>query len=149
MLGRLLADICNVLCLLVPGVKIHVRLTKSRDNFYIMNDTAGSTTTFRFLEAKLLVNRVKSNPNILTAKGDPSRLNFKRDELRARTFGKGTKSLTLHNAIIGHTPKRIVFTIIKDSDFLGSKDSTLYISVSTKLRTFPSTSTDVRSLTGA
>jgi hypothetical protein len=98
MVGRLHADICNVRCLLVPGVKIHVRLTKARDDFYLMavpktTTTGGTTTTvtnnniFTFLEAKLLVNRVRSNPDLLTAhhltlaKGGNTRLNITRVEL--------------------------------------------------------------------
>jgi hypothetical protein len=67
-------------------------------------------------------------PDVLTshhlalAKGGMIRFVFTRVELRARTFGKCTKSLTLDNAILGRTSKRIVFTMIKNSEFIGSKD---------------------------
>jgi hypothetical protein len=63
-----------------------------------------------------------------------------------RTFGKGSKSLTLDNAKIGRTPKLIVFTMIKDSFFLGSKYSNpfnlrhyniMYLSFTVNGRQFP------------
>jgi hypothetical protein len=119
----------NLPSLLIPGVKIHVRLTKAKDSFYLMNTERTSISTFKFLEAELNVRCVWPNPDVLTAhhldlaKGGMIELDFTRVELRARTFRKGTKSLALGNAILGRTPKRIVFTMIKNSDFIGSKDS--------------------------
>lgn len=128
--GRLHADIFNLSPLLVPGVKNQIRVTKAKDIFYLLNtENTTTTTTFKFLEAKLTVNRVRPNPDVLTAhhlalaKSAMVRLKFTRAELRARTFLKGTKSLMQDNAIIGRTPKRIFFTVIKESDFIGSKDS--------------------------
>jgi hypothetical protein len=62
MIGRIHADLFSQPRLLIPGLKIHGKLTKGR-------------------------------------------------------------TLTLDNAIFGRTPKRIVFTMTKNSDFIGSKDS--------------------------
>jgi hypothetical protein len=125
---RIHANLFNLPRLLIPGVKIHVRLTKAMDIFYFMKTERTSISTFKFLEAKLNVRRVRPNPDVLRAhhlvltKGGTIRFDFTRVELRAHTFGKGSKSLTLDNAILGRTPKRIVFTIIKNTDFVGSKD---------------------------
>jgi hypothetical protein len=104
-IGRIQADLFNLPRLLIPGVKIHVRLTKAKDSFYLMNTERTSISTFKFLEAKLNIRRVRPNPDVLTsyqlalAKG-MMRFEFTRVELRAHTFGKSTKSFTLDNAIL-------------------------------------------------
>jgi hypothetical protein len=87
--------------LLIPGVKIHFILTKAKDGFYLINTERASISTFKFLEAKINIRRVRPNPDVLTghqlalSKGGMIRFYFTRDELRTGIFDKGTKSLTL------------------------------------------------------
>jgi hypothetical protein len=42
------------------------------------------------------------------------------------TFSSRSKSLFINNAVLGTIPKRLVFTMLKNSDFLGSLDSKPY-----------------------
>jgi hypothetical protein len=42
------------------------------------------------------------------------------------TFSSGSKSLSIKNAFLGIIPKRLGFTMLKNSDFLGSLDSNPY-----------------------
>jgi hypothetical protein len=42
------------------------------------------------------------------------------------TFSRGSKSLSINNAVLGTIPKRLVFTMSKNSNFLGSLDSNPY-----------------------
>jgi len=65
--GRLHSDICNVSKFLIPGANLHIKLNKARYSFYLMNATADSKTTFKFLHAKLFVKRIRSHPDILSA----------------------------------------------------------------------------------
>jgi len=65
--GRLHSDICNVPRFLPPGVRIQIRLTKAKPRFYLMNRDPESKVVFKFLDAQLLVNRVRSSPSILVA----------------------------------------------------------------------------------
>jgi len=67
LLGRLHSDICNVIPYLLPGVKLQIKLTKGKRAFYLMNTKADSTTKFQFLEAYLIVNRIRPNPAYLIA----------------------------------------------------------------------------------
>ena len=130
--GRLHSDFCNVPLLLLPGVRIQIKLTKARSSFYLMNKSADSKTTFKFLDAKLFVKRVKSNPDILVAhnttlaQGGIARYNMTRVELKTFTFASGSKSVSIDNCVLGPLPKRILFTMIKNSDFTGSIDSNPY-----------------------
>jgi len=89
-------------------------------------------TTFQFLEAKHLVNRVKANPRILLAhnialnEGGLARYNLTRVELKNFTFSSGSQSLSFDHAVLGTIPKRLLFTIVRNKDFLGSMDSNPY-----------------------
>ena len=60
--GRLHCDLFNVPLVVLPGVSLQIRLTKARPSFYTMSKKAGSKTTFIFLDAQLLVKRLKPDP---------------------------------------------------------------------------------------
>ena len=64
LISRLHSDICNVIPYLLPGVKLQIKLTKGKRPFYLMSTKADSTTKFKFLEAYLIVNRIRPNPSI-------------------------------------------------------------------------------------
>ena len=94
-----------------------------------MNKTADSKTSFKFLDAKLIIKGIKSHPNILLAphktleNGFPARYNFTTVELKSFTFSSGSKSLSIHNAVLGPIPKRLLFTMVKNSDFNDTLDT--------------------------
>ena len=91
-----------------------------------MNTTADSKTSFKFLDAKLFVKRIRPHPDILSAHNDTlkdgglARYNLTRVELKTFTFVPGSKSLSIDNLVLGLIPKVILFTMIKNTDFLGS-----------------------------
>jgi len=62
--GRLHADICNVSQFMLSGVRMQIRLTKAKDDFNLMNANADSKTTFKFLDAELIVRRIRPSPKI-------------------------------------------------------------------------------------
>jgi len=65
--GRLHSDLYNVPLVLLPGVSLQIGLTKARPSFYMMSMEAASKTTFKFLDAQLLVKRVKPDAVTLSA----------------------------------------------------------------------------------
>jgi len=89
---------------------------------------------FVFKEARLYVKRIRPNAKILTShnevllKGYPARYNFTRVELKTFTCATGQRSLSLDNFVLGVLPKRLIFTMVKNTDFLGSMDSNPYFS---------------------
>jgi len=89
-------------------------------------------TVFKLLDAQLLVRRVRPNPSILIAhnstlsKGSPAHYNLTRVELKTFPFFAGSKSLSIDNAVLGPTPKRFLFTIFKNTDFIESLESNPY-----------------------
>jgi len=65
--GRLHSDAFNVPLVLLPGVSLQIRLTKPRPRFCMMSKESDSKTPFKFLDAQLLVKRVKPDPVTLLA----------------------------------------------------------------------------------
>jgi len=52
--------------------------------------------------------------------------NLTRVDLNSFTFSAGSKSRCIDNAVLGHLPKRLLFTTIKNADFNGSVDTSPY-----------------------
>jgi hypothetical protein len=94
--GRIHRDICNVAQYLIPGVSLQIRFTKAPQNFFLMTRDSASKTVFKFLDAKLLVNRIRPRPAQLIAhktvlsQGHVARYNITRVELKTFTFASGT-----------------------------------------------------------
>jgi len=65
--GRFHSDICNVPLYLIPGVQRQTKLAKAKPSFYLMNKDAETNTVFKFLDAQLLVSRVRPSPSLLLA----------------------------------------------------------------------------------
>jgi hypothetical protein len=97
MYGRIHANICNVPVFILPGVKIHIKLTKSKSEFYLLSAKADPKVYFKFEEALLYVKRIRASPSIPASHnealltGHPARYNFTRVELKTFTFGSGSK----------------------------------------------------------
>jgi len=81
----------------------------------MMSKGADSKTTFKFLDAQLLVKRVKPDPVTLLAHnatlntGALARYNMTRVELKKFTFSAGSKSLSIDNTVFGPVPKRLLY----------------------------------------
>ncbi len=93
-----------------------------------MSKAEDSKAVFRFLDAQLLVKRVRPNPAYLIAHnyvlqaGAIAKYNLNRVELKTCTFASGSQSLSIYNAILGPIPKRL-FAMIDNKHFLGSADT--------------------------
>jgi hypothetical protein len=134
--GQLHSDICNMPLYLLAGVRLHIRLTKAKSGFYLMHKIGDTKTTFKFLDAQLLVRSVQPNPAILIAHtstlsaGSLARYNLTRVELKTFTFSSGSKSLSIDNAALGPLPKRLLFTMVKNTDFIDCLTATpLYFDI--------------------
>jgi len=61
--------------------------------------------------------------NITLAIGGLARYNMTKVELKTFTYSAVPKSLSIDNAVLGQLTKRLLFTMIKNKDFLGSLDT--------------------------
>jgi len=98
----------------------------------MMSNEADSKTSFKLLDAQLLVKRVKLDPVTLLAHtatlntGALALYNTTRVELKTFTFSADSKSLSIDNALLGPVPKRVLFTMVKNADFIGTMDTNPY-----------------------
>jgi hypothetical protein len=56
MYGKIHSYLCNVPQYLLPGVRLQIKFSKAKSEFYLMNTDAQSETPFKFLDAQLRVN---------------------------------------------------------------------------------------------
>ena len=130
--GRIHSVISNVSLYLIPGVRLQIKLTKAKWNFYLIDKDAESKTVFKFLDAQLLVNRIKPSPSLLLAhnatfaKDALPRYNQTRVQIKSFMFSGGAQSLSIDNAMLGAIAKRILFSIVKNANFLGSMTTNPY-----------------------
>jgi len=141
MCGRIHSDISNVPKFLLPGIKLQIKFTKAKPSFYLMNTGADSKTTFKFLDAQLLVRRIKANSQIplaheRTLKTELARYDLTRVELKTLTFSAEPQSLSIDQAVIGRIPKRLLYTMRANTDFLGTINTNPYNFQHFGLRTF-------------
>jgi hypothetical protein len=141
MYGRINSDICNVPKFLLIGIKLQIKFTKAKPSFYLMNSAADSKSTFKFLDAKLFVKRIRANPQIPlaheeTLKRDLAGYNLTRVEFKTSTFFSGSQSLSIDEAVMGRIPKRLLFTMVDNKVFLGTINTNPYKFKLFGLRTF-------------
>ena len=98
-----------------------------------MNKSVYSKTVLKFLDAQLLVRRVRPNPAVWLAhtamlknRGSLARCNLTRVELKTFTYVAGQKSLYIDNAVLCPIPKSLLFTMVENTNFKGSFDSKPY-----------------------
>jgi len=63
---------------------------------------------------------------VTLSKGIHALYNLTRVELKTFTFAGSPQALSINNAVLGALPKRLIFTKVKNTEFLGSKDSNPY-----------------------
>jgi len=91
-----------------------------------------SKVYFKVLEALLYVKRIRPSAAVITAhneillEGYPVRYNLTRIELRTFIFAAGSQSLFMDSAVLGRLPKRLIVTMVKNTDFLGSMSSNTF-----------------------
>jgi len=131
LIGRLHSDLFNVPQVLLPR-QFADQIDESPTLFLHDEQEADSKTAFKFLDAQLLVKRVKPDPVTLLAHtatlntGALARYNMTRVELKTLTFSAGSKYLSIVNAVLCPVPKRLLFTMDRNAEFIGTMDTNPY-----------------------
>jgi len=91
-----------------------------------MKEDAETKTVYKNFDDQHLVNRVRPSPSLLLAhnialgKGTLARYNLSSVKLKSFTFSSGRQSLSIDNSVLGTIPKRFLFSVVKNTEFLGS-----------------------------
>ena len=64
--------------------------------------------------------------NRALGKGALAPYNMNRVELKSFTFSSGAQSLSIDKAVFGTIPKRLLFTMVKNTEYLGSVTTNPY-----------------------
>jgi hypothetical protein len=112
-------------------VQLQIKFTKAKSDFYVLSMKSDAKAVFKFLDATLNVNRVQPSPSIQLAHAMALekvnvRYDMTRVALKTFTFAAGSKSISIDNAVLCTLPKRLLFTMLKNSDFTGSTNTNPY-----------------------
>ena len=126
MIGHLHCDVFNQDKMLINGVEVRVRLTRSKDEFCLMDASEGGLFRVNITDATLIMRRVKVSPGVLlahsrglsktTAKYPITRVEIKNFNLQA-----GIMSTSLDNIFLGQLPKRIIVGFVDNRAFNGNR----------------------------
>jgi hypothetical protein len=137
MYGRVHGDLFNVPRLLLPSVQLHIMFTKSKD-VYIPSPKSENGASFKFRNATLHVRNVKPSPNIQLAHAKAlENVNTRYDMTSVAfktTYGEGSKFVSIDNAVQGTLSKRLLFTMLRNTDVTGSPHTHPYLFKHFKLR---------------
>jgi len=122
--GRIHSDTWNVGQHLILDIRLEIKFTKASSSSFLMNNDRNSKTFFKFLDVWLLDIRVKENPTIVLThnatltKDAFARYNLTRKGLKTFAFPRWAQSLSINNAVLGTVPKRLLYTMEKNINFL-------------------------------
>ena len=125
MLGRPNSDIFNVKRLLIPGVEIRMRFSRSNDSFcLIVPDKEDDEFQINILEAKVFFHRVDVSPSLAlaierTLDLKPALYPMVRTETRVFHIASDRYDATIDNLFGGELPKRITLGMVKNKTYNG------------------------------
>ena len=126
MVGYLQCDLHNRDKMLINGVKMRVRLVRSKDAFCLMDSTNDGRFGIKIKEAALIVRCVKINPGILIAYANTlakATVKYPITRVKVKTFTLQTGILgdSIHNAILAKLPKRIIVGFVDNRALNGNR----------------------------
>ena len=137
--------------LLIPGVNLKLRLTRSRDQFALMSDAANPELKITIEETHLYLRTVTVSPSVLLAHAQalekaPAKYSLRRSQVTSYTIPTGSLTSSKDNLFIGNLPRRLVIGLASNKAYAGSLDTnpfefdhhkTTYMAVSLNGRTYP------------
>jgi len=126
--GKLISDIFNMDKYLLNGVELRVKLTRSKNEFCLMDSVPTSTAKLIVNDISLFIRKTTINPAILVAHASAletttAKYPYTRTELKTITISKDTQSKSLDNVFMGVIPDRVILGLVSNSSMNGKIDS--------------------------
>lgn len=123
--GKIHADILNQPLLLLNNVNLRITLDLNKPEFYFISSSPNDDSKLKILEASLYVKHCSINPNVLiahhkTLERTNAKYHYKRCEVKSFTVARGN-SINLDNIIIGQLPTSLIFIMMDNDAYIGSK----------------------------
>lgn len=127
--GKLHVDMLNQPLLLLNNVNLRITLTLNKPEFFLITTTANKpkdNSIAKVLDAALYVKHCTINPNVLiahhkTLERTNAKYHYKRCEVKSFTVGKGN-SINLDNIVLGQLPTSLIFLMVDNDAYTGTKD---------------------------
>jgi hypothetical protein len=128
--GKLHIDLFNQSRFLLNNVDILINLNKEKSSFYMM-ERATDNSDIKILEANLFIDHIHVNPAILLAhhrmlSKTTAKYPYKKVLIRQYTVNAGTANLNLDNIIMGQKPNILLFSMVTNNAYCGSRSKNPY-----------------------
>lgn len=126
LIGKIHCDVFNINRLLLNNVDIKIVFTRENESFFMWEPNT-STSSLKILEANIICDQAHVNPAIAIAhhetlkKGVTAKYPFKNNIVRHFVINAGSSSVNLDNLVIGTLPNMIVFGMVLNSAFGGTR----------------------------
>lgn len=124
--GKLHVDLFSQPRFLINNVNIKITLMKEKSEFYMMEPTANQSD-IEILEANLFIDHVHVNPALLLAhhqmlEKSTAKYPYRRMTVRQYSVNAGTANLCLDNIIIGQKPNILLFAMLNNNSYCGTRN---------------------------
>jgi len=124
--GRLHADLFNYDKILINGVDMNIKLTRTPEAFYLLTPNDDTKVRINILDANLFITQVELKPPLLLAHANVLAMRRKahypvtHTQIKTVTASSGTQQISINNAFLGPVPDRILIVSVKNAAFVGS-----------------------------
>lgn len=125
LMNKLNSDLFNVEKYLMNGVELRVKLSRSKNEFCLMDSSSTSTSKLVINDISLFIRKVAVNPSILVAhagalEAATAKYPITKTELKTITISKGAQSKSLDNVFLGAIPDRIILGFVSNTNMNGT-----------------------------
>ncbi|XP_066480774.1 uncharacterized protein F54H12.2-like [Tiliqua scincoides] len=127
LLGHLHADLFFQEKLLLNGVDVKIKLTRSKDAFCLMSDDPGVHYKLQILTASLFVKKVRVAPGVRLGHAEAlltatAKYPVDRVSMKIFSIAAGSRISNQENLFLGQLPKLVVVGLVDNDSFSGAYD---------------------------
>lgn len=132
LIGKVRGDIINQPKYILNNIDMRFVFQKEKPDFYMIGDTDNDPADIEIREAYLYLNHVQLNPELMVAhqkilaSGHNIPIMLKRLNVTQFTIPQGQQTLNLDNVVQGRLPNMLVFGLVDNAAYVGTRKTTPY-----------------------
>lgn len=139
--GKLHCDMLNQPLLLLNNVDFRIKLQLNRPEFFIVSNAKDDSSTLKILDATLYMKSCSINPKVLLShqmmlEKTPAIYSYKRVEIKSFTIAPRGNSISLDNIVLGGLPTSLLFLMIDNDSYNGTRTKNPYNFKHNKIESF-------------
>lgn len=125
MIGRIHEDVFNIDRLMINGVDLRLKLTRSKNEFCLLSSVTGANFKVVLEDAILFIRKEKVSPSVMLGHAEALRRTtakypIKRIDFKVFSVPNGALNISQDNIFNGRIPKRIVMTMVDNDAYSGN-----------------------------